>query len=86
DPAARAIRKEVDERVSGPSVKATEDIAKARFAAYGDSIYPDATFTLRLSYGKIAGWSERGRPVPSFTYIGGLYERATGKDPFQLDP
>ena len=49
--------------------KPTEEIAKARFAAYGDSIYPDATFTLRLSYGKIAGWNERGRAVPPFTYL-----------------
>ncbi len=86
DPAARALRKQNDERVTGPSVKATEDIAKARFAAYGDSLYPDATFTLRLSYGKIAGWYERGRPVPSFTHFGGLYERATGQEPFALDP
>ena len=86
DPAARAIRKQVDERVTGPQVKPTEEIAKARFAAYGDTIYPDATFTLRLSYGKIAGWNERGHPVPSFTYIGGLYDRATGEEPFKLDP
>ena len=50
------------------------------------AIYPDATFTLRLSYGKIAGWTENGTTVPPFTYFGGLYERATGKDPFELDP
>ena len=86
DPAARAVRKEWENRVTGPIVVPTEQIAKARFAAYGDSIYPDATFTLRLSYGKIAGWTEKGRPVPSFTYMSGLYERATGKDPFALDP
>ncbi len=86
DPAARALRKENDERVTGPSVMATEAIARARFAAYGDSLYPDATFTLRLSYGKIAGWIERGRPVPSFTRFAGLYERATGQEPFALDP
>ena len=86
DPAARAVRKEWENRVTGPIVVPTEQIAKARFAAYGDSIYPDATFTLRLSYGKIAGWMEKGRPVPSFTYMSGLYERATGKDPFALDP
>ena len=85
EPAGRAIRKQVDERVSGPQVKPTEEIAKLRFAAYGESLYPDATFTLRLSYGKIAGWNERGRPVPSFTYFSGLYERATGQDPFELD-
>ncbi len=86
DPAARAVRKEWENRVTGPVVVPTEQIAKARFAAYGDSIYPDATFTLRLSYGKIAGWQEKGRAVPSFTYMSGLYERATGKDPFALDP
>jgi len=86
DPAARALRKQNDERVTGPSVNASEEIAKARFAAYGDSLYPDATFTLRLSYGKIAGWIERGRPVASFTHFKGLYERATGQAPFALDP
>ncbi len=86
DPAARAIRKQYEERVTGPITQPAERIARARFAAYGDSVYPDATFTLRLSYGKIAGWTERGRPVPSFTYFGGLYERATGQDPFKLDP
>lgn len=86
DPAARAIRKQVDERVTGPVVKPTEEIARMRFKAYGDTIYPDATFTLRLSYGKIAGWNERGREVPPFTYFGGLYERATGEEPFKLDP
>jgi hypothetical protein len=86
DPAARALRKQNDERVTGPSVKATEDIARARFAAYGESLYPDATVTLRLSYGKIAGGSERGRPVLSFTHFAGLYERATGQEPFALDP
>jgi hypothetical protein len=85
DARGRAIRKAVEDRVSGPSVAPTEEIARLRFAAYGDSIYPDATFTLRLSYGKIAGWNERGRVVPSFTYFGGLYERATGQDPFKLD-
>lgn len=85
DPSARALRKAWDERVTGPLVQPTEQIAKLRFAAYGDSIYPDATFTLRLSYGNIAGWTERGNPVPPFTYFGGLYERATGKDPFELD-
>jgi hypothetical protein len=86
DPAARALRKQNDQRVTGPSVKASEEIARARFAAYGDSLYPDATFTLRLSYGKIDGWNERGRQIPAFTHFAGLYERATGQDPFALDP
>jgi hypothetical protein len=86
DAAGRAIRKIYEERVSSPTDAASERIAKARFAVYGTSVYPDATFSLRLSYGKIAGWTEPGRTIPSFTNFAGLYERATGQPPFQLAP
>ena len=85
DAAGRALRKTYEERVSGPSAAAYERIAKARFAAYGTSVYPDATFSLRLTYGKITGWNYRGRAVPSFTNFAGLYERATGQFPYALD-
>jgi hypothetical protein len=86
DPAGRLLRTAYDEQVTGPVTAASEKIAKARFAVYGDSLYPDATFTLRLSYGAIAGWTYRGRTVEPFTTFKGLYERATGQDPFELDP
>ena len=86
DPEARKLRSDWDNRVNGPISAASEKIAKARFAAYGTSVYPDATFTLRLSYGKIDGWTHNGQTVPPFTYFKGLYERATGKPPFDLDP
>ncbi|WP_257816738.1 S46 family peptidase [Phenylobacterium sp. J367] len=86
DPAAREIRKAWETDVTGPTDRAAERIARARFAAYGDQVYPDATFTLRLSYGKVAGWTHRGVEVPAVTTIGGLYERATGAEPFQLAP
>jgi hypothetical protein len=86
DPEARKLRTEWNNRVDGPITAASEKIAKARFAAYGDTIYPDATFTIRLSYGKIDGWTHNGTVVPPFTYFEGLYERATGKPPFDLDP
>ena len=86
DPEARKLRAAYNEKVAGPTTAAAEKIAKARFAVYGDSIYPDATFTLRLSYGKIEGWTYQGTTVPPFTYFKGLYERATGKPPFDLDP
>jgi hypothetical protein len=86
DPEARKLRTEWNNRVDGPISAASEKIAKARFAAFGDTIYPDATFTLRLSYGKIDGWTHNGTVVPPFTYFKGLYERATGKPPFELDP
>lgn len=86
DPEARKLRSQWDNRVTGPITAASEKIAKARFAAYGDKVYPDATFTLRLSYGTIDGWTYNGRTVPPFTYFKGLYERATGQPPFELDP
>jgi len=86
DPDARKLRTAWNEKVTGPTTEAAEKIAKARFAVYGDSIYPDATFTLRLSYGKIEGWTYNGDTVPPFTYFKGLYERATGNPPFELDP
>jgi hypothetical protein len=86
DPEARKLRTDWNNRVTGPIAEASEKIAKARFAAYGDKVYPDATFTLRLSYGAIDGWTNNGVTVPPFTYFKGLYERATGKPPFDLDP
>jgi hypothetical protein len=86
DAAARAIRKGYEERVEGPTDRAMERIADARFAIYGTDVYPDATFTLRLSYGAVAGWTADGVTNPPFTYIEGLYERATDYPPFNLTP
>jgi hypothetical protein len=86
DPAARDLRKAYDEEVTGPTAQAAQKIAQARFAIYGDTLYPDATFTLRLSYGQVAGWTYRGVTVAPFTTFAGLYDRATGEDPFDLDP
>ncbi len=86
DPEARRIRAQYEEQVTGPTTRAAEAIAKARFAIYGDSLYPDATFTPRLSYGAIEGWTYRGKTVPAFTTFAGLYKRATGQEPFALDP
>ena len=62
-------------------------IAKARFALEGASSYPDATFTLRLSYGVVKGYEENGKSVPPFTVVSGLYERAASMEyrpPFDL--
>ncbi len=86
DPEARRIRAEYEERVIGPTDRAAEAIARARFAVYGTSVYPDATFTLRLSYGAVAGWTWRGVTTAPFTTFSGLYRRATGEPPYDLDP
>jgi hypothetical protein len=67
--------------------QAYAEIAKARFAIEGTSSYPDATFTLRLSYGTVRGYEENGKQVPPFTNYQGMYDRATeheNKEPFDL--
>ncbi|MDX1982534.1 MAG: S46 family peptidase [Bryobacteraceae bacterium] len=84
DPIARQLRKRYEDEVEAPLVAGQEKLAKARFAVYGKSLYPDATFTLRLSYGAVKGWVENGVPVSPFTIFGGAYERHTGRDPFAL--
>jgi hypothetical protein len=86
DQASRDIRKQYENRVSGPTDRAAQKIAHARFAIYGTHVYPDATFSLRLSYGKVEGWSDNGITVGPFTYFKGLWERATGQFPFALAP
>ena len=84
DEASRAIRSQYENEVSGVVDRASQLIAQSRFAIYGTSIYADATFSLRLSYGKVSGWRENGVSVPAFTYFNGLYDRATGQYPFAL--
>lgn len=74
------------------SIEAVETLAatlisKARFAVLGNSVYPDATFTLRLSYGRVAGYGQGTTLVPPFTTFYGLYDKAAGfgnKPPFDL--
>ena len=82
DAPAAAIGARWAAEVNAPTARAAERVAQARFAVYGTNQYPDATFSLRLSYGRVEGWSYRGVTVPAFTYMGGLYERATGAEPF----
>lgn len=84
DPAARKLRQDYDRRVTSPTRIASEKIARVRFKTYGTATYPDATYTLRLSYGKVDGWTWRDRTIEPYTRIKGLYERATGYEPYQL--
>src|SRR5207245_1963270 len=84
DPAARAIRKRYEREVEAVVQKNTELIAQARFARDGTGAYPDATFTLRLSYGEVAGWSEGGRKIPPFTDFAGAVAREPCVDPLAL--
>jgi len=84
DADARAARLAYEEKVQTVLRQQGELIAQARFAREGAATYPDATFTLRLSYGQVRGWDEPEGPVPTFTDFAGLYARATGSAPFQL--
>ncbi|MBP2158140.1 MULTISPECIES: S46 family peptidase [Asticcacaulis] len=84
DPAARALRQAYDERVNSPVRIASEKIAKVRFRYYGTSTYPDATYSPRLTFGKVDGWTWRGKTIEPVTRISGLYARATGHDPYVL--
>ncbi|HEX8798677.1 MAG TPA: S46 family peptidase [Terriglobales bacterium] len=87
DPYARAVRKRYDDEVDPLLRKNAGDIAKLRFAQGGLSVPPDATFTLRLSYGAIKGYELNGKHVPWYTTMGGTYDRAAAhgsKPPFEL--
>jgi len=81
---ARAIRTRYENEVESVVDKNSELIAAARFEKYGTSVYPDATFTQRFSFGEVKGWDEKGVPVKPFTTIGGAFEHATGSYPFAL--
>jgi hypothetical protein len=85
DPDLRAVRKEYEAQVDAPTRAAADKIAAVRFAVYGTRIDPDATFTARLSYGTVKGFTDaQGRFVEPFTTIGGLFENATGAPPYAL--
>jgi hypothetical protein len=89
DPVARAVRKVVETEVDEVKRTAHGDLARARFVMEGDSAYPDATFTLRLSFGPVKGYEEDGKKVPYQTTFAGLYERAAehgNHAPFDLPP
>lgn len=86
DTPARALRKRFDDELESVERRHAETLAALRFSVYGTGVYPDATFSLRLTYGVIQGWEERGREVAPFTTFAGLYARATGAEPFRLAP
>ena len=82
----RAIRSEWEEKVQAPTDRASEQLAALRFQTYGDAVYPDATGTLRLTYGRIEGTDVPGQRWGPFTTFAGLWDRATGAPPFDVAP
>ncbi|KAK0331060.1 hypothetical protein LTR94_030409, partial [Friedmanniomyces endolithicus] len=86
DADASAVRSDWETRVQAPTDRASEQLAAARFAAYGDAVYPDATGTLRLTYGRAEGSDVPGLRFGAFTTFAGLWDRATGAEPFSVAP
>jgi hypothetical protein len=89
DPAYREYRVWYEDSIQSVESLEGNRIAKARFALYGKSLYPDATFTLRLSYGKVAGYELGTTLIPYKTTYYGLFDRAASFDnrwPFNLTP
>jgi uncharacterized protein with PIN domain len=89
DPLAREIRRFLEVEVEAPTTRAMQKIAQARWKVYGRTLPPDATFTLRLSYGVVRGFPAEGTTVAPFTTFYGLFDRSLahgGKAPWALAP
>ncbi len=89
DPINRQTYLRIRDSISSVLTPAGEKLGKACFLVYGKDAYPDATFTLRLSYGAVDGYPYNGTIAPPFTTFYGLYDRAasfSNKPPFDLTP
>lgn len=87
DGEARKLRKQYEEKVEEPQQQGYAQIAKALFALKGTSVYPDATFTLRLAFGEVKGYSEGDKKILPFTTLEGAFhhEKSHGNvPPFKL--
>lgn len=85
DAGSRELRGRFESEVESVESRNAERIARARFDKYGTRVYPDATFTLRLSYGEVRGWNEPGvGEIAPYTEIGGAFARNTGFAPYAL--
>jgi Peptidase S46 len=80
----RALRKRYEDEVEAVENAQGALVSRARFAVRGTDVYPDATFTLRLAFGQVKGYREAGRWITPFTNYKGLFEKATGEDPYVL--
>ena len=89
EPILRETNRRIRDTISSVLTPAGETLGKARFLVYGKDAYPDATFTLRLSYGAVDGFPYNGTIAPPFTTFYGLYDRAasfSNQPPFDLTP
>ena len=73
DPEVRRIRM-ITDQLDEQDKQAYAKISEARFAIQGTSVYPDATFTLRLAFGPVTGYEQDGQKIPAWTSMGEAFE------------
>ncbi len=89
EPDAQAVNKKYEDEVASVQSAAYPKVGQAVFVVDGAKAYPDATGTLRLSYGTVKSYKEDGKIVPAYTYVPGLYERSAlhnNQSPYELAP
>lgn len=84
DKDVRAVRKNYENNIQSALKAANESLAAAKFSIYGTDTYPDATFSLRMSYGQVKGYKEGEKTIAPFTYVKDVFKRNTGSEPFAL--
>jgi hypothetical protein len=87
EPIVRETTKSFESEVESVEASAGEKLGRARFAVYGKSVYPDATFTPRLTFGTVRGYPMNGTQAPPVTTFYGLFDRAQSfgmKPPYDL--
>jgi len=84
EPRARALRTRYEDQVQAVEQSNGTLLARALFALHGTDVYPEATFTLRLSFGAVKGYVDEGRPRRWYTTFCGLYENSVGLSPYKL--
>ena len=83
----RSLRKRYEDQVEAQEREAYAKIAAAKFAVEGENTYPDATFTLRLAFGTVKGYTQNGKAVAPYTTLEGMYQRSAERDneyPFEV--
>jgi hypothetical protein len=81
------VERKVNEELDEQERQAYAKISEAKFSIQGTSVYPDATFSLRLSFGPVQGYEQNGTSIPAMTLIGGAFEHELanqGKTDFSL--
>jgi hypothetical protein len=86
DSDGRGVRRKYEDEIAAGVRSNEELISRARFEKYGAAVYPDGSSTLRLSAGKVEGWTEEARNIGPFTTMGEVFARASGRSRFHYLP